>query len=84
MKAGDTVFVIHRTQNVLSGVLGGETTAQGFYTRWGPGHSIYFRTAGIQASEYAYNDENIFSTKEAAKKEVFTRRLRFAQVRSAA
>jgi len=46
--------------------------------------TVYFRTAGIQAKEVAYNDENIFSTKEAAKKELFSRRLRFPQLRGAA
>jgi hypothetical protein len=84
MKEGQTVFVIYRTMGAIEGVLGSETTAQGFYTRWGPGHYIYLRTAGIQAKEVAYNDENIFSTKEAAKKELFSRRLRFPQLRGAA
>ena len=84
MKTGQTVYVIHRTQNVISGVLGSETTAQGFYTRWGSGHMIYFRTAGIQANEVAYNDEDIFCTKEEATKEIFKRRLRYPQLRGAA
>jgi len=84
MKTGDTVFVVHRTGNVIEGVLGSETTAQGFYTRWGPAHSIYFRTAGIQAKEIVYSDENIFSTKEAAKKEIFKRNLRYPRIRGAA
>ena len=84
MKEGQTVFVIYRVMGAIEGVLGGETTAQGFYTRWGPGHTVYFRTAGIQAKEVAYNDENIFCTKEAAKRELFKRRLRFPQLRGAA
>jgi len=84
MKAGQTVYVIHRTQNVIIGVLGSETTAQGFYTRWGKGHNVYFRTAGIQAKEIAYNDEDIFCTMEEAKKEIFMRRLRYAGYRGAA
>ena len=43
---------------------------------------------GDQNRRYYYhaklNDENIFDTKEAAKKELFVRRLRYSQVRSAA
>lgn len=77
MKAGDTVFVIHHSQNIFSGVLGDEITAQGFYTRWGPGHEVYFRNAAQGVNAQAYNDENIFSTKITAKKELFTRRLRY-------
>lgn len=84
MKAGQTVYVIHRSRNVISGVLGSETTAQGFYTRWGPGHIVYFRTAGIQAKETTYNDEDIFCTKEEAKKEIFMRNLRYPRIRGAA
>ena len=84
MKEGQTVFVIYRTMGAIEGVLGGETTAQGFYTRWGPGHIVYFRTAGIQANEVAYNNEDIFCTKEEATKEIFKRRLRYPQLRGAA
>lgn len=84
MQAGQTVYVIHRTQNVISGVLGDETTAQGFYTRWGSGHKVYLRTAGIQAKEVPYNDEDIFCTKEEATKEIFKRRLRYAGYRKSA
>ena len=84
MKTGQTVYVIHRTQNVISGVLGDETTAQGFYTRWGSGHTIYFRTAANSAMATDHNDEDIFSTKEAAQKEIFMRKLRYPRLRGAA
>ena len=84
MKTGQTVFVIHRTQNVLTGVLGDETNAQGFYTRWGAGHTIYFRTAANSAMVHDYNDEDIFCTKAEATKEIFMRKLRYPQVRGAA
>ena len=85
MKAGQTVFVIRRAQNIIEGVLGDKTTAQGFYTRWGAGHIIYSRTAEYNSViVHEYNDEDIFCTKEAAKKELFTRRLRYPQVRNAA
>ena len=77
MKTGETVFVIHHSLNIIEGVLGDETTAQGFYTRWGPGHEVYFRNAARGVNAQAYNNENIFSTKAAATKEVFTRRLRY-------
>ena len=66
MKTGETVFVIHHSLNIIEGVLGDETTAQGFYTRWGPGHNVYFRNAARTVNESVHNDENIFSTREAA------------------
>lgn len=79
MKAGQTVFIIHRTQNVIEAVLGGEVAeTQGFYTRRSAGHIIYFRSRTI-VTVHTYNDEDIFCTKEAAKKELFTRRLRYPQ-----
>lgn len=84
MREGDTVFVIYRSQNVIEGVLGEATTAQGFYTRWGSGHTIYFRNAAGSVNANGYNDENIFCTKEAAKKEIFTRCLRYPGLRGAA
>lgn len=77
MKTGETVFVIHHSQNIFSGVLGDEITTQGFYTRWGPGRDVYFRNAAGGVNAQAYNNENIFYTKVAAKKELFMRRLRY-------
>ena len=77
MKIGDTVYAIHRTNGVIEGELGEETTAQGFYTRWGEGHVVLIRSAANSAMATAYNDEDIFNTKAAARKEVFTRRLRY-------
>ena len=77
MKLGDTVFAIHRTNGVIEGELGEETTAQGFYTRWGKGHIVFVRSSVHWARATAYNDEDIFSTRVAARKEVFTRRLRY-------
>lgn len=77
MKIGDTIYAIHRDQGVIEGELGDETTAQGFYTRWGEGHQVLIRSAANSAMCTAYNDEDIFSTKVAATKEVFTRRLRY-------
>lgn len=79
MKEGQTVFVIYRTMGAIKGVLGEGTTAQGFYTRWGPGHTIYFSNAAGGKNAVAYNDENIFCTEKAAEKELFTRRLRYPQ-----
>jgi len=90
MNKGDTVFVIHHSQNVFSGVLGDEVDAgaQGFYTRWGSGHMIYFRTGAISGPESVttslYSDENIFCTKDAAKKEIFMRTLRWPRLRNIA
>lgn len=85
MKEGDTVFIIHRTQNVLEAVLGKEgADAQGFYTRWGAGHIIYLQNAAQTGTSYTYNDENIFSTREAAQKELFMRHLRYPRLRGAA
>jgi len=84
MKEGQTVYVIHRMQNVLEGALGQETTAQGFYTRWGPGHIVYFRNGTQAVNMHTYNDEDIYCTKEAAKKEIFMRNLRWPRLRGAA
>lgn len=80
MKTGDTVYTIHRTQGVIKGELGDETTAQGFYTRWGAGHVVLIRSAANSAMATAYNDEDIFNTEVAAKKEIFTRRLRYPKL----
>ena len=79
MREGQTVFVIHRMQGVIEGVLGEETTAQGFYTRWGPGHIVYFRAAA-----HTYNDENIYCTRAEAKQEISMRGLRWPRLRGAA
>lgn len=78
MKEGDTVFVITRAQTIAEGVLGEESTAQGFYTRWGSGHHVHFTFRSTE-TVYTFNDENIFSTNAAAAKEMFTRRLRYPQ-----
>jgi len=78
MNIGDTVYVVYRNE-VKKGELGEETTAQGFYTRWGNGHTILFRSSPTCALAHAYNNEDIFSTKIAARKELFTRRLRYPQ-----
>ena len=78
MKEGQTVFIITRAQNIVDGVLGEESTAQGFYTRWGVGHHVYF-TFRSTTTIHNFSDENIFSTKEDAKKELFIRRLRYPQ-----
>lgn len=83
MKIGDTVFVILHNQSVHEGILGDETTAQGFYTRWGSGHTIYFKFRSTTTA-HKYNDEDIFSTKEAAKKESFMRLLRWPRLRKLA
>jgi len=87
MNKGDTVFVLTRTQKIAEGILGDESTAQGFYTRWGSGHRVYvkFYSDGHSATTVrTFNDENIFSTKVAATKEIFTRRLRYPQFFKAA
>lgn len=83
MKKGQIVFVIHRSQNVIEGVLGGESTAQGFYTRWGPGYMIYFKSR-TTVTLHSYNNEDIFCTKEEANKELFMRRLRYPRIRNVA
>ena len=83
MKKGDTVYVIYRMQSVLEGRLGDSITAQGFYTRWGEGHDVYFKN-GDHFNAQSYNDENIFTTREAAKKEMFMRCLRYPRIRGAA
>lgn len=77
MKRGETVYVIHHSLNIFSGVRGDAISAQGFYTRWTDGFEVYFRNAAGGVNAQAYSHENIFSTKEAAKKELFTRRLRY-------
>lgn len=84
MKKGDTVFVIHRANIVKKGELAEKTTAQGFYTRWGDGHVVNFRRSSACTLAHAYNDEDIFSTQEAAKKEAFIRVLRYPRIRGAA
>jgi len=78
MNKGDTVYVILRNK-VRVGELGNKTTAQGFYTRWGEGHTILERSSPTCALARDYNNEDIFSTKRAAVKELFTRRLRYPQ-----
>jgi hypothetical protein len=87
MKEGDTVFVLTRTQKIKEGILGDESTAQGFYTRWSSGHHVRvkFHSDGHDATTVrTFNDENIFSTKVDAKRELFKRRLRYAVVRDTA
>ena len=85
MKAGDTVYVIYRSQTALKGTLGGVVTAQGFYTRWGPGHDVYFKNGAGNFNAQAYNDEDIFTSREDARKEIFMRQLRYgSRVRGAA
>lgn len=79
MNIGDTVYVLHRTLGIAQGVLGEETTAQGFYTRWGPGHTVHFTVAFNSTHPEDQNDENIYKTREAAKKELFHRRLIWPQ-----
>jgi len=84
MKTGDTVYVIYRAQSVIKGELGEEITAQGFYTRWGAGHDVYFTDGIGHRNAQSYNDENIFETHEAARKEIFMRCLRYPRIRGAA
>ena len=84
MKEGDTVFVIHRSQNVIEGVLGGKVAeTQGFYTRRSAGHVIYFQSR-TTVTIHTYSDDDIFSTKEAAKKAMFIRCLHYPRIRGAA
>lgn len=84
MKEGQTVFVVHRSQNVLEGVLGEKTTTNGFYTRWGPGHMVYFRNGAETVNSHAYNDEDIYCTRAEAKQEISMRGLRWPRLRGAA
>ena len=79
MKFGDTVYVLHRTLQIVQGILGAETTAQGVYTRWGKGHTVHFTVALNSTHPEDHNDENIFKTREAARKELFRRRLMWPQ-----
>jgi len=82
MKKGDIVFVLTRMQRIKEGILSDESTAQGFYTRWSSGHRVCvkFYSDGHSAPIVrTFNDENIFSTEEAATKELFKRRLRYPQ-----
>lgn len=80
MKEGDTVFTLCHSGNILRGILGKETTAQGFYTRWGNGHTVRFPTNKNSSVIADYNDEDIFTTEESAKKELFSRRLRWPRL----
>ena len=84
MKAGDTVYVIYRSQTALKGTLGEAVTAHGFYTRWGPGHDVYFQNSAGGFNAQAYNDEETFTSREKAKREIFMRQLRYgSRVRGA-
>jgi len=78
MKRGDTVYVIDRTV-VVKGIKGVPNSAQGFYTRWTDGFVIHF---GDRVRPFSR--ENIFSTEETAKKELFMRNLRWPRLRGAA
>lgn len=82
MKTGDTVFVIDRL-DIREGTLEGMAVAQGFYTRQGPGRIVTWDVMGSFGKTWldrrAVHTENIFCTKENAKKELFIRRLRWPQ-----
>jgi len=72
MKSNSTVFVIDHSE-IKEGVVIGEGSAQGFYTRWSNGYRVRF-TTGSRFTESDHSSEKIFTTREAAKEEFGRRR----------